>query len=157
MKEKDITKVHVCIYGHEMLKEVITRLRKNSIPFDREIHYDFLCHDNSYLVFDEEAKVVQDPTPNHSIEVDLNTFFEILLYNDQEIPKNEASANPIQIGTWVKSINQEGNMVIGVVTEIGDFTLSISNMIFYPNMVEPLGPSDLHTILHEITSSKWCT
>lgn len=81
--EKTINNSHVVIYGHEMLKEAVSRARRNDIPFDREMYYDFLCHDNNYLVYsDNQLTVVQDPTPEKIHEISLNDLFEQLAYGD---------------------------------------------------------------------------
>lgn len=76
MEKQNIRELHVVIYGHDMLKEAISRFHRNKLPFDKEMPYDFLCHDNTYLVFDGVFKLVEDPTPGHSIEVSLNDLFE---------------------------------------------------------------------------------
>ncbi|GEM_PF-1245506 len=77
---KTIENVHVEIYGHEMLSELITRARKNNIPYDREINYDFHSHGHSYLVLkDGELTLLEDPSEKHGEEISLNGFFELYL------------------------------------------------------------------------------
>lgn len=81
--EKTINNSHVVIYGHEMLKKAVYLARKHDIPFDREIYYDFLCHDNIYLIYSEnQLTVVQDPTPERIHESSLNELFEQLTYGE---------------------------------------------------------------------------
>jgi len=93
---KTIDNVHVEIYGHEMLSELITRARKNNIPYDKEMKYDFHSHGHSYLVFkDGELTLLEDPTPSHYKETSLNYFFELYLAKEVIKPKH-------QIGKWYK-------------------------------------------------------
>lgn len=93
---KTIDNVHVHIYGHEMLGEVISRARKNNIPYDKEMKYDFHSHGHSYLVFkDGELTLLEDPTPSHYKETSLNYFFELYLAKEVIKPKH-------QIGKWYK-------------------------------------------------------
>lgn len=81
--EKTINNSHVVIYGHEMLKEAVSRARKNDIPYDREVYYDFLCHESSYLIYSEnQLTVVHDPTPERIHEASLNELFEQLTYDE---------------------------------------------------------------------------
>lgn len=69
-----------------MLKKAVYLARKHDIPFDREIYYDFLCHDNIYLVYsDNQLTVVQDPTPERINEISLNEFFEKMAYGEMII------------------------------------------------------------------------
>lgn len=105
MEEKKLQNVHVCLYGHDMLKEALHRLIKNDMPFDKEIHYDFLSHENTYLVLNNGVfKVVQDPTPNHSIEVSLNYLFEL-------IADTHYSVNDSKVGKII--ILQEPKIIVG--------------------------------------------
>jgi len=93
---KTIDNVHVHIYGHEMLSEVITRARKNNIPYDKEMSYDFHSHGHTYLVHKQgQLTLVEDPVPNHNIEGSLNDLFE--LYLEKEEVKIQH-----QIGKWYK-------------------------------------------------------
>jgi len=109
---KTIDNVHVHIYGHEMLGEVISRARKNNIPYDKEMKYDFHSHGHSYLVFKYgELTLLEDPLPKHNVEVSLNDLFELYLSKEEGKPKH-------QIGKWYKhkfgmlfcvtSINENG-------------------------------------------------
>ncbi|MGM1427931.1 hypothetical protein ACS126_01645 [Sphingobacterium lactis] len=94
---KTIDNVHVEIYGHEMLSELITRARKNNIPYDKEMQYDFHSHGHSYLVLkDGELTLLEDPLPKHNVEVSLNDLFE--LYLSKEEVKKE-----LDIGKWYKT------------------------------------------------------
>ena len=95
---KTIDNVHVHIYGHEMLSELITRARKNNIPYDKEMKYDFHSHGHSYLVFkDGELTLLEDPSENYEDEISLNGFFE--LYLSKEEVKKE-----IEVGKWYISV-----------------------------------------------------
>lgn len=100
---KTIDNVHVHIYGHEMLGEVISRARKNNLPYDKEMKYDFHSHGHSYLVFkDGELTLLEDPSENHNAEVSLNDLFE--LYLSKEEVKKE-----LEVGKWYKSWNDSYN------------------------------------------------
>lgn len=91
---KTIENVHVEIYGNEMLSEIITRARKNNIPYDRELKYDFHSHGHSYLVLkDGELTLLEDPSEKHGEEISLNGFFE--LYLAKEEVKKE-----LEVGKW---------------------------------------------------------
>lgn len=95
---KTIDNVHVHIYGHEMLGEVISRARKNNLPYDKEMKYDFHSHGHSYLVFkDGELTLLEDPSENYEDEISLNGFFE--LYLSKEEFKKE-----IEVGKWYISV-----------------------------------------------------
>ena len=91
---KTIDNVHVHIYGHEMLGEVISRARKNNIPYDKDMYYDFHSHGLSYLVLkDRELTLLEDPSEKHGEEISLNGFFE--LYLSKEEVKKE-----LEVGKW---------------------------------------------------------
>ncbi|OYD42319.1 hypothetical protein [Sphingobacterium cellulitidis] len=111
---KTIDNVHVHIYGHEMLGEVISRARKNKIPYDKEMQYDFHSHGHVYLVHQQgQLTLVEDPSENHNVEVSLNDLFELYL-SKEEIESRH------QIGKWYKheygsifcvtSINESGSL-----------------------------------------------
>ncbi|SEG75517.1 hypothetical protein [Sphingobacterium lactis] len=77
---KTIDNVHVHIYGHEMLGEVISRARKNNIPYDKDMYYDFHSHGHVYLVFQQgQLTLIEDPSGPQEDEVWLNYFFELLI------------------------------------------------------------------------------
>jgi len=95
-----------------MLGEVITRARKNNIPYDKEMKYDFHSHGHSYLVLkDGELTLLEDPSEKHGEEISLNGFFE-LYFSKEEVKSKH------QIGKWYKhkfgalfcvtSINDDG-------------------------------------------------
>lgn len=93
---KTIDNVHVHIYGHEMLGEVISRARKNNIPYDKDMYYDFHSHGHVYLVHQQgQLTLVEDPTPNHSKEGSLNDLFE-LYFSKEEVKKE------LEIGKWYR-------------------------------------------------------
>lgn len=111
---KTIDNVHVFIYGHEMLGEVISRARKNNIPYDKDMYYDFHSHGHVYLVHQQgQLTLVEDPSENHNVEVSLNDLFELYL-SKEEIESRH------QIGKWYKheygsifcvtSINESGSL-----------------------------------------------
>lgn len=85
---KTIDNVHVHIYGHEMLGEVISRARKNNIPYDKDMYYDFHSHGHVYLVHQQgQFTLVEDPIPNHSKEGSLNDLFELYFSKEEEKDK----------------------------------------------------------------------
>lgn len=98
---KTIDNVHVHIYGHEMLGEVISRARKNNIPYDKDMYYDFHSHGHVYLVHQQgQLTLVEDPSEKHGEEISLNGFFE--LYLSKEEVKKE-----LEVGKWYKHPNGE--------------------------------------------------
>ena len=98
---KTIENVHVEIYGHEMLSELITRARKNNIPYDREINYEFHSHGHSYLVLkDGELTLLEDPSEKHGEEISLNGFFELYL-SKEEGKKELEVTNDVSLGWCV--------------------------------------------------------
>ena len=83
---KTIDNVHVHIYGHEMLGEVISRARKNNIPYDKDMYYDFHSHGHVYLVHQQgQLTLVEDPSEKHGEEISLNGFFEVYLFEKERI------------------------------------------------------------------------
>ena len=83
---KTIDNVHVHIYGHEMLGEVIIRARKNNIPYDKEMKYDFHSHGHVYLVHQQgQLTLVEDPSEKHGEEISLNKFFEVYLFEKERV------------------------------------------------------------------------
>ncbi|MVZ67408.1 hypothetical protein GQF61_16255 [Sphingobacterium sp. DK4209] len=113
-----IDNIHVVVYGHEMLDEVITRARKNNIPYDKEMYYDFHAHGHDHLVHQQgQLTLVEDPTPNHSKEGSLNDLFELYISREEVKDKfaelKEAHSNGAVIesipknwiGDWTKATN----------------------------------------------------
>lgn len=91
---KTIDNVHVHIYGHEMLGEVISRARKNNIPYDKDMYYDFHSHGHVYLVHQQgQLTLVEDPSEKHVEEISLNGFFELYL-SKEEVKKG------LEVGKW---------------------------------------------------------
>lgn len=98
---KTIENVHVEIYGHEMLSELITRARKNNIPYDKGMKYDFHSHGHSYLVLkDGELTLLEDPSEKHGEEISLNRFFELYL-SKEESKKELGVTNDVTLGWCV--------------------------------------------------------
>lgn len=81
--ENNLNNVHVVIYGHEMLKEAVTRIRREHLTVEPNYHEEYDAGNDCLVFRNNEFRLVACPV-RHPVEVSLNQLVEIIVGGEDD-------------------------------------------------------------------------